>query len=48
MNSIFDTVPLEAKDWLIPALLGVVVFLVVEAEKAVMRVLDAREAVPDQ
>jgi calcium-translocating P-type ATPase len=42
MNSIFGTVPIGAVYWLIPILLGLVVFLVVEGEKAVMRRLDKR------
>ena len=40
MNSIFDTVPLAPQYWLFPILLGLVVFLVVEGEKALMRQLD--------
>jgi magnesium-transporting ATPase (P-type) len=47
MNDVFDTVPLGPKDWLVPILLGAVVFLVVEGEKYAMRRLDARKAVPD-
>ena len=43
MNGIFGTVPLAAKDWLWPTLLGMVVFVVVEAEKALMRQMDFRE-----
>ena len=43
MNTVFGTVPLGAKGWLIPILLGVIVFLVVEVEKYVMRRLDARD-----
>jgi len=42
MNGIFGTVPLVAKDWLLPTLLGVLVFCVVEVEKAVMRQVDLR------
>jgi magnesium-transporting ATPase (P-type) len=48
MNAVFGTVPLEAEYWLAPILLGVVVFLVVEIEKFVMRLLDASEAVATQ
>ncbi|MCL2160906.1 MAG: cation-transporting P-type ATPase [Betaproteobacteria bacterium] len=43
MNTVFGTVPLGATGWLMPILLGVIVFLVVEGEKYVMRRLDARE-----
>jgi len=42
MNAAFGTVPLAAEDWLWPTLLGVIVFCVVEAEKAVMRQLDLK------
>ena len=44
MNSIFGTVPLSAKYWLLPVVLGLLVFLIVEVEKAVMRYLDSRKA----
>ncbi|MCL2075637.1 MAG: cation-transporting P-type ATPase [Betaproteobacteria bacterium] len=45
MNAVFGTVPLGAKGWIAPILLGVVVFIVVEIEKLVMRRLDAAKAV---
>ena len=44
MNTIFGTVPLGTTGWIMPMLLGTVVFFVVEGEKYVMRWLDAREA----
>ncbi|MDR0333153.1 MAG: cation-transporting P-type ATPase [Dysgonamonadaceae bacterium] len=40
MNAAFATVPLEAKDWIFPFVLGVAVFLIVEVEKAIMRKID--------
>ncbi|MCL2020674.1 MAG: cation-transporting P-type ATPase [Betaproteobacteria bacterium] len=46
MNTIFGTVPLGAKGWLAPILLGVIVFIVVEIEKFAMRRWDAYKAVP--
>ena len=45
MNTVFGTVPLGAKGWLAPILLGAIVFFVVEGEKYIMRRLDARKAV---
>jgi len=46
MNVVFDTVPLGLTGWIMPVLIGVVVFFVVEGEKYVMRKLDARKAAP--
>ena len=43
-NAVFGTVPLRPESWLIPILLGVVVFIAVEFEKFVMRELDAGKA----
>jgi len=43
MNTIFGTVPLNLESWVAPVLLGVLVFIVVEIEKFVMRKLDARK-----
>jgi len=39
MNDIFGTVPLKLQDWYFPTIFGVVVFIIVEMEKAVMRKL---------
>ncbi|MCL2823220.1 MAG: HAD-IC family P-type ATPase, partial [Polyangiaceae bacterium] len=39
MNSIFHTVPLEPKAWLPPTVLGLIVFVVVEIEKLVVRLV---------
>ncbi len=44
MNSVFGTVPLPLQYWPIPILLGLIVFLVVEGEKAFMRKRDAQHA----
>jgi magnesium-transporting ATPase (P-type) len=44
MNTVFSTVPLEPQYWRMPILLGVIVFVVVEIEKFVMRRLDAGKA----
>ena len=44
MNTVFGTVPLEPMYWFAPILLGVVVFIVVEIEKFVMRRIDAGKA----
>ena len=44
MNSVFGTVPLPLQYWPIPILLGFIVFLVVEGEKAFMRKRDAQHA----
>ena len=41
MNNIFGTEPLEAKHWLYPAIMGIIIFIIVEIEKAVMRKIDA-------
>ena len=43
MNNIFGTVSLEPRYWLAPVLLGLVVFIMVEIEKLIMRRLDARK-----
>ena len=43
MNKVFGTMPMEPKYWLTPIMLGVVVFIVVEIEKTVMRILDIRK-----
>ena len=43
MNQVFGTVPLAFHHFVFPIGLGIVVFLVVEGEKAVMRWLDANE-----
>lgn len=40
MNTIFGTVPMELSAWKYPFILGAVVFLTVELEKAVMRKID--------
>jgi hypothetical protein len=40
MNAAFGTIPLQFADWKYPFILGIAVFLIVEAEKAVMRRLD--------
>jgi len=40
MNTIFGTVPLALGYWIYPVALGILVFLVVEVEKAVMRKID--------
>ena len=45
MNEIFGTVPLGLSNWIYPILLGIAVFIVVEIEKAIMRMLDARKRV---
>ena len=44
MNVVFDTVPLSPTGWIMPIVIGVVVFFVVEGEKYVMRKLDAHKA----
>jgi len=36
MNNVFGTYPLEAKYWLYPVVMGAIVFVVVEIEKAIM------------
>ena len=40
MNEAFGTVPLGLSDWKYPFILGIIIFLVVECEKAVMRKID--------
>jgi magnesium-transporting ATPase (P-type) len=40
MNMAFGTVPLGLADWKYPFMLGIAVFFIVEAEKAVMRKID--------
>ena len=40
MNTAFSTIPLRLTDWKYPFMLGFAVFLIVEAEKGVMRWLD--------
>lgn len=40
MNTAFGTVPLGLSDWVYPITLGVIVFFVVELEKAIMRKID--------
>ena len=42
MNSTFGTVPLEFSAWIYPFAIGIVVFLIVEIEKAVMRRIDKK------
>lgn len=42
MNSLFGTVPLSPGYWIWPILLGALVFIIVEGEKAVMRKLDQK------
>jgi magnesium-transporting ATPase (P-type) len=42
MNHTFGTVPLEFADWKYPFAIGIAVFLIVEAEKAVMRRKDRK------
>jgi len=43
MNDIFKTAPLGVRDWIPAILLGLAVFLIVEGEKAVMRLLERRK-----
>jgi magnesium-transporting ATPase (P-type) len=40
MNHTFGTVPLAFADWRYPFLIGIIVFLIVELEKVVMRRID--------
>lgn len=40
MNNVFGTEPLEARFWIYPFAMGVIVFFVVEAEKAIMNKLN--------
>ena len=42
MNRVFGTQPMALRDWVLPALLGFTVLIVVELEKGFMRWLDAR------
>lgn len=42
MNSAFGTMPLRLEHWVFPIILGIIVFLVVEVEKAVMRRIDKK------
>lgn len=44
MNRVFGTVPLATADWIYPYILGIIVFIIIEIEKAIMRVLDTRSA----
>ncbi|ACC98045.1 Cation transport ATPase [Elusimicrobium minutum Pei191] len=44
MNSTFGTVPLALGDWKYPFIFGIIVFIVVEIEKAVMRQIDKIKA----
>lgn len=41
MNDVFGTVALDAADWRYPYYLGIVVFVIVEIEKFIMRKIDA-------
>ncbi len=43
MNRVFGTTPLTFSDWLYPISFGAIVFIVVELEKTIMRVLDQRK-----
>ena len=40
MNNVFGTVALSLSDWQYPLYLGVIVFVIVEIEKAIMRAID--------
>jgi len=42
MNTWFGTAPLELRHWLVPLGIGLVVFLLIEAEKAWVRRLNAQ------
>ena len=44
MNTLFGTVPLSAGSWVWPVLLGALVFIIVEGEKALMRKIDQKKA----
>jgi Cation transport ATPase len=48
MNTVFGTVPLGLKGWLMPVVLGGIVFFVVEGEKHVMRRLDGCKTIAGQ
>ena len=48
MNATFGTVPLSLSDWKYPFMLGIAVFLIVEAEKALIRKMDKMNAHPDK
>ena len=44
MNDVFGTVPLSLEDWKYPLYLGLIVFVAVEIEKAIMRMIDRKKA----
>ncbi|MGB2579588.1 magnesium-transporting ATPase (P-type) [Elusimicrobium simillimum] len=44
MNSLFGTVPLPLGAWKYPVVFGVIVFIIVEIEKTIMRAWDRRQA----
>ena len=48
MNSLFGTVPLSPGHWVWPVLLGALVFIIVEGEKALMRKMDQKRTVVAQ
>ena len=43
MNNVFGTVALELSDWKYPICLGLIIFVVVEIEKAIMRMIDRKK-----
>ena len=42
MNDVFGTNPLALEDWIYPLILGFAVFVIVEIEKAIMRIIDKK------
>jgi len=42
MNDVFGTTPLEISDWKYPFVFGLLIFIIVEIEKAVMRKIDSK------
>lgn len=40
MNNIFGTYPMQLFDWAYPIALGVIVFVIIEIEKSIMRGID--------
>ena len=43
MNNVFGTVALSLSDWQYPIYLGLIIFVVVEIEKAIMRIIDRKK-----
>ncbi len=43
MRNVFGTVELSLSDWKYPVMMGLIVFVVIELEKAVMRMIDKRK-----